>query len=590
YHLALKVHAGQKRISGEVYIIHPLGVAQIIADLELDPVTIAAGLLHDVVEDTEVTLNELKEKFGEEIGLLVDGVTKLSQLEFKSKEEQQAENLRKMFVAMAKDIRVILIKLADRLHNMRTLKYLTPTKRKEIARETLEIYAPLAHRLGIYKVKWELEDLAFRFLEPDKYYNLVGRLAKKRKEREEFISRVITNLKSRLDEVGIKGEIQGRPKHLYGIYEKMNAQDKDINEIYDLTGIRLIVDSVKDCYGALGIVHTLWKPIPGRFKDHIAMPKPNMYQSLHTTVVCAKNELLEVQIRTLEMHRTAEYGIAAHWRYKEGVKGDEEFAEKLSWLRQLLEWQQDLKDAHEFMENLKIDLFTDEVFVFTPKGDVIDLPAGAVPLDFAYRIHTDIGHRCVGAKVNGRLVPLNYQLKTGDIMEIITSKHGTPSRDWLKIVKSSQAKSKIRSWFKKEKKEEVKVVAYTGRESDLDCGIWGEIARQLGKEDLFASYYSPLKAPGQSAWINLLKSDTPTLIMLDELPPYLEYCKTQSYGTGTLLDITTTALANLFNALNKEDLYNVCLVISDLRATYQQGSRIIQGLFDNLENEMNRSA
>lgn len=454
YNYALKVHAGQKRVSGDVYIIHPLGVAQIIADLELDPVTIAAGLLHDVVEDTEVTLEELTEKFGEEIGLLVDGVTKLSQLEFKSKEEQQAENLRKMFVAMAKDIRVILIKLADRLHNMRTLKYLYPTKRKEIARETLEIYAPLAHRLGIYKVKWELEDLAFRFLEPDKYYSLVDKLAKKRKEREQFIANVIARLKSCLNEVGIKGDIQGRPKHLYSIYEKMKAQGKEINEIYDLTGIRLIVDSVKDCYGALGIVHTLWKPIPGRFKDYIAMPKPNMYQSLHTTVVCAKNELLEVQIRTMEMHRTAEYGIAAHWRYKEGVKGDEEFAEKLSWLRQLLEWQQDLKDAHEFMENLKIDLFTDEVFVFTPKGDVIDLPAGAVPLDFAYRIHTDIGHRCVGAKVNGRLTPLNYQLKTGDILEIVTSKHGTPSRDWLNIVKSSQAKSKIRSWFKKEKKEE----------------------------------------------------------------------------------------------------------------------------------------
>jgi len=454
YHFAVKAHAGQTRVSGDVYILHPLGVAQIIANLELDPVTIAAGLLHDVVEDTEVTLAELKEKFGEEIGLLVDGVTKLSKLEFKSKEENQAENLRKMFVAMAKDIRVILIKLADRLHNMRTLKHLNPVKRKEIARETIEIYAPLAHRLGIYKIKWELEDLAFRFMEPDKYYDLVDKLSKKRMEREEFISRVITRLKSRLEEMGIEADIEGRPKHLYGIYEKMESEQKDINEIYDLTGIRLLVDSIKDCYGALGIVHTLWKPIPGRFKDYIAMPKPNMYQSLHTTVVCAKNELLEVQIRTWEMHRTAEYGIAAHWRYKEGVRGDEEFEEKLSWLRQLLEWQQDIKDAHEFMENLKIDLFTDEVFVFTPKGDVINLPAGSVPLDFAYRIHTDIGHQCVGAKVNGRLVSLDYNLKTGDILEIITSKQGTPSRDWLKLVKSSQAKSKIRSWFKKERKEE----------------------------------------------------------------------------------------------------------------------------------------
>ncbi len=454
YKFALKAHAGQKRVSGDVYIIHPLGVAQIIANLELDPVTIAAGLLHDVVEDTDVTLEELKENFGEEIALLVDGVTKLSKLEFTSKEEQQAENLRKMFVAMAKDIRVILIKLADRLHNMRTLKYLHPAKRKEIARETLEIYAPLAQRLGIHKLKWELEDLAFRFMEPEKYYNLVDKLAKKRMEREEFITRVIKQLKDRLDEMGIEADIQGRPKHLYGIYEKMTSQDKDINEIYDLTGIRVLVDSIKDCYGALGMVHTLWKPIPGRFKDFIAMPKPNMYQSLHTTVVCAKNELLEVQIRTWEMHRTAEYGIAAHWRYKEGVKGDEEFSEKLSWLRQLLEWQQDLKDAHEFMENLKIDLFTDEVFVFTPKGDVIALPAGSIPLDFAYRIHTDIGHRCVGAKVNGRLVSLDYKLNTGDIVEVVTSKQGSPSRDWLKMVKSSQAKSKIRNWFKKERREE----------------------------------------------------------------------------------------------------------------------------------------
>ncbi len=454
YNFALKVHAGQKRVSGEVYIIHPLGVAQIIADLELDPVTIAAGILHDVVEDTETSLEELREIFGEEISLLVDGVTKLSKLQFTSKEEHQAENLRKMFVAMAKDIRVILIKLADRLHNMRTLKYLYPPKRREIATETLEIYAPLAHRLGIYKLKWELEDLAFRFLEPERYYNLVDRLVKKREDREEFISRVINKLKERLEDVGIEADIQGRPKHLYGIYEKMERQGKDINEIYDLTGIRLLVENIKDCYGALGIVHTLWRPIPGRFKDFIAMPKANMYQSLHTTVVCAKNELLEVQIRTWEMHRTSEYGIAAHWRYKEGVKGDDEFEEKLSWLRQLLEWQQDMKDAHEFMENLKIDLFTDEVFVFTPKGDVINLPAGAIPLDFAYRIHTDIGHRCVGAKVNGRLVPLEYTLSTGDIMEIITSKQGTPSRDWLKMVKSSQAKSKIRSWFKKEKKEE----------------------------------------------------------------------------------------------------------------------------------------
>lgn len=454
YKYALRVHAGQKRVSGDVYIIHPLGVAQIITDLELDPVTIAACLLHDVVEDTQVTLEELTREFGEEIGLLVDGVTKLSKLEFVTKQEQQVENLRKMFLAMARDIRVILIKLADRLHNMRTLKYLQPVKRKEVARETLEIYAPLAHRLGIYRLKSELEDLAFRYLDPKSYYELVDRLVKKKEEREGFISRVIGILQPRLKEAGIEASIQGRPKHLYGIYQKMTLQGRDLNDIYDLTAIRIITGSIKDCYGALGVVHTMWKPLPSRFKDHIAVPKSNMYQSLQTTVLCAKNEHLEVQIRTQEMHRTAEYGIAAHWRYKEGNKGDKEFEEKLSWLRQLLDWQQDLRDANEFMEHLKIDLFTDEVFVFTPKGDVIDLPAGSIPLDFAYRIHTDIGHRCVGAKVNGRLIPLNYELKTGDIVEVVTSKHGTPSRDWVNQVKSSQAKSKIRSWFKKERKEE----------------------------------------------------------------------------------------------------------------------------------------
>ena len=454
YNYALKAHANQQRVSGDSYIIHPLGVAIILAELELDPVTIVAGLLHDVLEDTSVQYEELEKEFGEEVAYLVNGVTKLSRIEFHSKEEQQAESLRKMFVAMAKDIRVILIKLADRTHNMRTLRYLDPHKQKEIAQETLEIYAPLAHRLGIYKIKWELEDLSFRFLQREKYYELVNKLAKKRKEREEFIRKIIDVLQHKLDETGIKGSISGRPKHLYSIYTKMIEEGKGFNEIFDLTAVRIIVDNIKDCYAALGMVHTLWKPIPGRFKDYIAMPKPNMYQSLHTTVMVAKNELLEVQVRTWEMHRTAEYGIAAHWRYKEKIKDDKEFADKLTWLRQLLEWQQDLKDAHEFMEHLKIDLFTDEVFVFTPKGDVIILPTGSIPLDFAYRIHTDIGHRCTGAKVNGRIVPLDYELQTGDIVEIITSKQGGPSRDWLKMVKTSQAKSKIRTWFKKEKKEE----------------------------------------------------------------------------------------------------------------------------------------
>ncbi|MFY9114365.1 MAG: bifunctional (p)ppGpp synthetase/guanosine-3',5'-bis(diphosphate) 3'-pyrophosphohydrolase [Dethiobacteria bacterium] len=455
YNFALRAHSGQKRVSGESYIVHPLGVAKILAELELDPVTIVAGILHDVVEDTEVTIEDLEKEFGSEISLLVDGVTKLSRLEFKTKEEQQAETLRKMFLAMAQDIRVILIKLADRTHNLRTLRHLHTDKQKEIARETLDIYAPLAHRLGIYKIKGEMEDLSFRYLQQEKYYELVDKLAKKRREREEFINQAIKVLRSNLERVNIPSEIQGRPKHLFSIYMKMKQQNKKLSEIYDLTAIRIIVDTIKDCYGALGVVHTIWRPIPGRFKDFIAMPKPNMYQSLHTTVVGAENELIEIQIRTWDMHRTAEYGIAAHWYYKEKLKGeDQEFIKKLSWLRQLLEWQQDSRDALEFVENIKLDLFTDEVFVFTPKGDVIDLPSGAIPLDFAYRIHTDIGNRCVGCRVSGRLVPLDYILKTGDIVEVITSKQGAPSRDWLKMVKTSTARNRIRAWFKKERREE----------------------------------------------------------------------------------------------------------------------------------------
>ena len=491
YRFAVNAHQGQKRFSGELYITHPLGVANILAELELDLDTIIAGLLHDVVEDTEVTLEMIEQEFGADIAMLVDGVTKLSKLEYKSKEERQAENLRKMFIAMAKDIRVLLIKLADRTHNMRTLKYLSSIKQQSISRETLEIYAPLAHRLGIYKIKWELEDLAFRFLERDRYYALVDKLAKKRREREAFISQVIEVLQPKLQEVNIEANISGRPKHLYSISEKMKEQNKEFHEIYDLTAIRIVVDSLKDCYGTLGIVHTLWKPIPGRFKDYIAMPKPNMYQSLHTLVMVGKNELLEVQIRTWDMHRTAEYGIAAHWRYKERKdnKQDAEFDSKLSWLRQIMELQQEAVDASEFMENVKIDLFADEVFVFTPKGDVIDLPAGSIPLDFAYKIHTDIGHRCIGARINGRLVPLDYELKTGDIVDIMTSKQGSPSRDWLNMVKSSGAKTKIRAWFKKERRDEnlakgKELLEKELRKQELDASLYlkSSLVTEMGKK------------------------------------------------------------------------------------------------------------
>ncbi len=455
HHFSWEAHQGQKRLSGEAFIEHPLAVAQILAELELDLTSIAAALLHDVAEDTGVHLEEIKETFGKEIADLVDGVTKLGRLEFKSQEEEQVENLRKMFLAMAKDIRVVLIKLADRLHNMRTLNHLPPGRQRNIARETLEVFAPLAHRLGIYRIKWELEDLALRFMEPDRYFDLSERVAKKRGERENYINQVVQILRVKLDEVGLKADIQGRAKHFYSIYKKMQQEGRAFSEIYDLVAVRVITESVRDCYAILGIIHSLWKPIPGRFKDYIAMPKSNMYQSLHTTVIGPEGEPLEVQIRTWEMHRTAEYGIAAHWRYKEGGRGDRDFDEKLSWLRQILEWQHDLRDAREFMESLKIDLFDDEVFVFTPKGDVIDLPAGSSPIDFAYQIHTDVGHRCVGAKVNGKIVPLDYRLQNGDIVEILTSKKAAgPGSDWLNIVKTSSARSKIRAWFKREKRAE----------------------------------------------------------------------------------------------------------------------------------------
>ncbi len=454
YEYAKSAHQGQKRKSGDNFIIHPLEVARILAGLQMDVVTLAAALLHDVVEDTNVTLENLEMEFGSEVALLVDGVTKLSKIEYQSKEERQVDNLRKMFLAMAKDIRVILIKLADRLHNMRTLKHQPVDKQKEVAEETLEIFAPLAHRLGIFKMKGELEDLAFKHLRPESYYQLVNRISIKRKVRENYINEIINILNKKLAEMEISADIKGRPKHFYSIYNKMVNQEKDINEIYDLIAIRVIVDSVRDCYGVLGIIHSAWKPIPGRFKDYIAMPKPNMYQSLHTTIIGPAGEPAEIQIRTWDMHQTAEVGIAAHWEYKEGKSGDKDFDSKLSWLGQILEWQTDSGDAREFMESLKIDLFSDRVYVFTPKGDVVELPVGSVPLDFAYRVHTQVGHQCIGAKINGRIVSLDYKLKTGDIIEVLTAKGSGPSRDWLSLVQTSQARNRIRSWFKKQKREE----------------------------------------------------------------------------------------------------------------------------------------
>ena len=455
YHLAEEAHKDQRRVSGEPYILHPIAVAQILADMKIDTETITASLLHDVVEDTPYTLEDIKNLFGDEVAFLVDGVTKLSRLNYRTKEDQQLNSMRKMFLAMAKDVRVVVIKLADRLHNMRTLRYMRSDKQKRIAQETLEIFAPLAHRLGIFNIKWELEDLSFRYLEPDKYYDLVDQMKQKRHVREEIVNEAIDVLKKALEDAHIKCEINGRPKHFYSIYKKMKKDNRDLSQVYDLFAIRVIVDTVQDCYGVLGIVHSLWKPLPYRFKDYIAMPKPNNYQSLHTTVIGTRGQPVEIQIRTWEMHHIAEYGVAAHWRYKEGHANDgaSKFDEKMGWLRNLLEWQ-DTSNPREFVNALKLDAFSDEVFVFSPRGDVIDLPQGAIPIDFAYRIHTDVGHRCVGAKVNNKIVPLDYKLKNGDIVEIITSKTGKPSLDWLKIVGSSESRSKIRNWFKKENRED----------------------------------------------------------------------------------------------------------------------------------------
>lgn len=552
YEYAKLMHKDQKRKSGEPYIIHPVNVAIILADLDMDVETIVSALLHDVVEDTPATYDDIKEMFSEDVAKIVDGVTKLNKLNYKSSEAFQAENLRKMILAMNNDIRVIIVKLADRLHNLRTLEYMNEEKRKQKAQETIEIYAPLAGRLGIFKIKWELEDLSLRYLDPEGYYDLVEKINKKRSEREKEINEIIKKISAELDKQELHYDISGRPKNFYSIYKKMKGKSKSFEFIYDLIAVRILVDTVKDCYAVLGIVHSMWKPLPGRFKDYIAMPKPNMYQSLHTTVISDTGEIFEIQIRTYEMHEVAEYGIAAHWKYKGGKTQGKDVDSKLDWLRQLLEWQKDLKDPKEFIDTLKIDFFDDEVFVFTPNGDVVDLPEGSTPVDFAYRVHTGVGNTCVGAKVDSRIVPLNYKLKNGNIVEVITQKSSSgPSRDWLKFVKSPRAKQKIKQWFKSKEKD---ISIEKGKELfdreakklGLDTNILDneKIYQKLAKElsinsisDLFASIgYGNFKEKLVINKILNIKNAIENIGLTKNEDDYLKSSSSKKDATGVRID------------------------------------------------------
>ena len=552
YEYASEMHKDQKRKSGEPYIIHPVNVAIILADLDMDVETIIAALLHDVVEDTPATYDDVKNLFTEDIANIVDGVTKLNKLNYKSSEAFQAENLRKMILAMNNDIRVIIVKLADRLHNLRTLEYMNEEKRKQKAKETIEIYAPLAGRLGIFKIKWELEDLSLRYLDPEGYYDLVEKINKKRSEREKEINEIIKRISLELDKQELHYDISGRPKNFYSIYKKMKGKSKSFESIYDLIAVRILVDTVKDCYAVLGIVHSMWKPLPGRFKDYIAMPKPNMYQSLHTTVISETGEIFEIQIRTYEMHEVAEFGIAAHWKYKGGKAQGKDVDNKLDWLRQLLEWQKDLKDPKEFIDTLKIDFFDDEVFVFTPNGDVVDLPEGSTPVDFAYRVHTGVGNTCVGAKVDSRIVPLNYKLKNGNIVEIITQKSSTgPSRDWLKFVKSPRARQKIKQWFKSKEKDisiekGKELFEREAKKLGLDLNILDneKIYHKLAKElsinsisDLFASIgYGNFKEKLVINKILNIKNAIENIGLTKNEDDYLKSSSSKKDATGVRID------------------------------------------------------